>query len=103
MQSEHYPHSAWSPRNLALGDSAFQYLLTALFFCLTLWGILHHEMWRDELQAWLVARDSTSLLNLVNNVRYERTPALWQICLYGLTHFTNNPVAMQAFHLVIAT
>src|SRR5262249_12143742 len=53
--------------------------------------------------AWLVARDSSSLLDLIHNVRYERTPALWQTCLYGLHHLTNNPVAMQVFHVFIAT
>jgi hypothetical protein len=104
MRSESLPRSSWSSAlHLDLSDSAFQYLLTLLFFCLTLWGILHHEMWRDELQAWLVARDSSSLLDLVHNVRYERTPALWQACLYGLNYLTHNPIAMQAFHLAIAT
>ena len=102
MRSESVPRSS-SSLHLDLGDSAFQYLLTLLFFCSTLWGILHHEMWRDELQAWLVARDSSSLLDLVHNVRYERTPALWQACLYGLNHLTHNPIAMQVFHLAIAT
>src|SRR5215510_31505 len=81
----------------------FPYVVTLLFFALTLWGILHHEMWRDELQAWLVARDSQSLLDLIHNVRYERSPALWQICLRLLTYFTINPIAMQLFHLGVAT
>ncbi len=105
MQSESLRRSS-TPSYLSFfqqTDAAFLYLLTLLFFCLTLWGILHHEMWRDELQAWLVARDSASLVDLVHNVRYERTPALWHACLYGLSHLTHNPIAMQLFHLAIAT
>jgi len=51
--------------------------LTATYFILALAGILHHEMWRDEFQAWLVARDADSLVQLAGNVRYEGNPMLW--------------------------
>lgn len=82
---------------------AFPYVLTVVFLGLTLWGILHHEMWRDELQAWLVARDSSSMLEVIKNVRYERTPALWQVSLHFLTYLSTNPLVMQLFHLGLAT
>lgn len=65
-------------------------------------GILHHEMWRDEFQAWLLARDSASLIELFQNMRYEGHPALWHLFLYGLTHITHNPLIMQIFHLLIS-
>ena len=35
-----------------------------LFVLLGLIGILHHEMWRDELEIWLLARDSGSMREL---------------------------------------
>ena len=38
---------------------------TLLFFIIALIGIIHHELWRDEIQAWLVARDSNSLVELI--------------------------------------
>lgn len=60
-------------------------------------------MWRDELQAWLIARDSSSVRDLFKNLRYEGHPGLWHICLYVITRFTTNPIAMQFFHLAIAT
>ena len=65
-------------------------------------GILHHEMWRDEFQAWLLARDSGSLIELFQNMRYEGHPGLWHLCLYGLTQITHNPMIMQIFHLFIS-
>ncbi|MEO0455582.1 MAG: hypothetical protein AAF152_03235 [Cyanobacteria bacterium P01_A01_bin.114] len=77
--------------------------LTALFAVLGLVGILHHEMWRDELQAWMLARDSTSLIDLWENMRTEGHPALWHLCLYGLAKISPNPLLMQLFHLGIAT
>lgn len=78
-------------------------LLTFVFFTLGLIGILRHEMWFDELQAWLIARDSTSLIDLSRNVRYEGQPGLWHLCLFVISRFTQNPVSMQFLHLGIAT
>lgn len=84
-------------------NSIFETLLILAFFCLGLVGILHHEMWRDELQAWLLARDSASVVELYQNLRFEGHPGLWHLCLYWISQWTHNPLAMQIFHLLIAT
>jgi len=60
-------------------------------------------MWRDELQAWLLARDSLSIPNLIFNMRYEGHPPLWHLLLFILTRFTTCPLFMQMLHLLIAT
>lgn len=62
-----------------------------------------HEMWMDELNPWLIARDAHSLRELFFNMRFEPHPALWYLCLYALTRFTTNPAAMQVLHGLIAT
>ena len=77
--------------------------LIALFLVLGFIGILNHEIWRDEAQAWLIARDSTSLIDLYANTRYEGHPILWHTCLFLIAKWTHNPFAMQVFHLGIAT
>jgi len=85
-------------------NETFSIFLTVTFFCIGLIGILNHEMWRDELQAWSVARDSASVSELLfKNMRYEGHPSFWYLCLYAITRLTSNPVAMQFFHLSIAT
>lgn len=81
----------------------FPLLLTTIFLAIGIIGIDHHEMWRDELQAWLIARDSHSLFDLIRNMRYEGHPALWHFLLYVITRFTHNPVAMKGLHLLIGT
>ena len=83
--------------------ATFENLLVFSFFVLGFIGVINHEMWRDELQAWLIARDSASIPNLLENLKYEGHPALWHLLLYGLSRFTRNPIAMQMFHLLIAT
>jgi hypothetical protein len=60
-------------------------------------------MWRDELNAWLISKDSTSIVDLFRNIKYEGHPGLWYVCLYLLSQLTENPVVMQIFHLLLAT
>ena len=77
--------------------------LILIFFILSFIGILNHEMWRDETQAWLLARDSSNLIDLYQNLKYEGHPGLWHLCLFLITKFTHNPFSMQFFHIVIST
>ncbi len=74
-----------------------------IFAVLGFIGILHHEMWRDEMQAWLLAKDSPSLAALYQNTLYEGHPLLWHVCLYGLAKISHNPFIMQTFHLLLST
>ncbi len=76
-------------------------VLTFLFFCGLL--LFNHEMWRDELQAWLIAKNSTSILDLFHNLKYEGHPYLWYIGLYLFSRFSDQAFVMQLFHLIIAT
>jgi len=76
----------------------FALMVTAGFFAIALLGMLSHEMWRDEHQAWLVARDANSLSQLLDNMNYEGNPALWHLFLYWITRVTHDPIYMQAFH-----
>ena len=81
----------------------FAFWLTFVFLIVCGYGVFHHEMWRDEIQAWLLARDSTSIINLFANMKYEGHPALWHLCLMPLSRISASPVMMQILHLLIAT
>ncbi len=85
-----------------INDRTTNLLILSLFLVFGFLGILHHEMWRDELQAWLIARDSHTIPQLFENIRYEKHPFLWYLMLYGLTRLTDNPFSMQVLHLAIA-
>ena len=93
--SRRYPLMNWT--------SVFVISLVLIFLCVALINILNHEMWRDELQSWLTAKNSSSLANLFYNTRYDGQPTFWCLCLYFLSRFTDNPIVMQIFHLLIAT
>ncbi len=84
-------------------SARFAFLLAAVFFVLCLTTMLQHEMWRDELHSWLIARDSSSISRLLVNKMYEGHPDLWYLCLYAISRVFREPIAMQVFHLLIAT
>ena len=83
------------------GNKHYALGLTFLFLAVGAFTASHHEMWRDEIQAWLLARDSTSVFNLFANLKYEGHPGLWHLCLMPLSRITSSPVIMQMFHLLI--
>ena len=77
--------------------------LTFLYFLISLFGILNHEIWLDEAHHWLLARDSTSILDLFNRSRYEGHPIFWNLLLYFVSRLTSNPIWMQVLHIGIST
>jgi hypothetical protein len=91
-----------SPTSIAASDSRFALATTLIFVIVCGFAIAHHEMWRDELQAWLIARESTSVAELLGRVRYEGHPTIWYLLLYAVTRVTHRPEAMQWMHLAIA-
>lgn len=82
--------------------TALPYVLTALFTLLLALVTARHEMWRDEIQAWLLARDSATFPALLHNLRYEGHPPLWHLLLWIPSRFTWNPAAMQVVHVLLA-
>ena len=81
----------------------FAPVLTAAYALVLSFAMFHHEMYRDEFQAWMIARDSTGILDLLHNLKYEGHPALWHLLLMPLTRLTSDPVAMQGLHFLIAS
>jgi hypothetical protein len=80
----------------------FGVIVPVLFAVAVLLGISHHELWRDEAKAWLIARHSDSLLDLFHNRRYEGHPIAWYALVYFASRAWSNPVVMQILHAVIA-
>lgn len=61
-----------------------------------------HELFIDESQAWLIARDSKNFLEMLGHLRYEGHPALWYSILYVPAHLLWSPLFMQAVNYVLA-
>jgi TPR repeat protein len=85
------------------GGALFCYSLVGAFVVLGVIGVLHHAMWRDEVNPWLMARFSNSLRDLYLAARYDTHFMLWHVVLWILTRFTHNCQSMQWLHLALAT
>ncbi len=83
-------------------DRRFALIVALAYLPVALFAITHHEMWRDELHCWLVARDSATPWDVVRERAYDGQPPLWYLLLWGLQRVTANPVAMQVVHVAIA-
>ena len=55
--------------------------LLIIFSLLTLVEVIQHEPWRDELQAWIIARDLDAP-GIIYQMRYEGHFALWSLILH---------------------
>src|SRR5947208_13523468 len=86
----------------AFAERRFETIVVAAYAAVLLVGIWHHELWRDEIDSWLLARDSASPAELLRNMHYEGHPALWHLLLLPLTRMFHDPVAMQAGQWLIA-
>ena len=81
----------------------FALRLTVIFGAVCALGMARHELWRDEMQIWMLARDSGSLLELAQHLRYETGhPFLWYLLLFGVSRVTRSPLALQVVHWTIA-
>ena len=70
-------------KKIANNEKTFKQILYILFLFYAvaiLYGVINHEPWRDEAQAWLLARD-TSLAQLLKIIPAEGHPPLWYFLL----------------------
>lgn len=88
---------------LPAGELRFAVTVTAGYALLVGIGLVFHEMWRDELQAWTIATASDSLSSLYVNSRFEGHTALWFVLLLAASRVSRAPEMMQLVHGLVAT
>jgi len=74
-------------------------MLDMILLCI---AAARHTLWRDETNPWLIARDSYSLVGLMQNLRYEPHPPLWNFLLYAISRLSWNPEWMKLPNLTFA-
>jgi hypothetical protein len=82
--------------------------LLSLATGLTLWVIAYallwygHAMWRDELQAWMIATGSRTPIDLYWNMRNEGHPGLWHLLLWAGAQLRADPYVLRLIQAAIA-
>ena len=80
----------------------------AIFGFTVLFGLLlavmsyKHEMYLDEAQAWLVARDYNNMPDLIRQLHYDCHPVLWYLLLYLPAHLSLPMTSMQVLNYVLS-
>jgi uncharacterized membrane protein len=75
----------------------FTLLLCLPYLAFLIWMHAHHEMWRDEIHAWTLARLARGFSELVTGDRiYEGHPPLWFWYLRVWTWFVKSAWGIQA-------
>jgi len=78
--------------------------ILTVFVIVSAVGLYYHELFLDEVQHFLIGRDSNSLSSMYWNMRYDGHPRLWNACLFFISHFiTPHYAGMQIFHLLLTT
>ena len=77
------------------------YFVWAVFAVVSAVGLATHEMWRDELQQWMIAVDADGVKSLLANMQYEGVPPFWHLFLFGLSRLTTNPASMQVVQFLV--
>ena len=71
------------------------FIIFAIWFVVTLFGLLNHEIWRDETQVWCVVRD-LNLPEIFQTTRTEGHPMLWYLLIMPFAKF-GLPVEIMQF------
>jgi hypothetical protein len=59
----------------------FNCSLILAYAALNIFGVLHHEPWRDEAQPWLIVRD-LDFIGIYRQLGYEGMPGLWHLVMF---------------------
>lgn len=97
-------HTDWGPLRLFEGSRAsrrFVLAVTAAYLLVLGFVAWHHEMWRDEADGWLFARDG-QFLHIVDWTRHAGTPSLWYFVVAPLARIGLPAQSQQVLHLFIA-
>jgi hypothetical protein len=76
-------------------------LLLLPFLVLLVIQLTHHEMWKDELNAFGIAASSPTIPSLFDHVHYEGHPWLWYGLLWLVAKVTPSPIGMKVLEGII--
>jgi hypothetical protein len=80
-------------------NNLIKYLLWLVFgFGILFIKFSYHELWKDEWQAWFVAKDKT-IGEILSFLYYEGHPALWYLYLKAFTFLEGSLTAVSLLHI----
>ncbi len=87
----------------SLNFKSAEFILPTIFILIGLLGAFHHSLWRDEMQGWLVAWRSNTLVDLWKANAPSGHPVLWSALIYLVKNITGTPLSMQLLHWLLGS
>jgi hypothetical protein len=84
-------------------DARIDILLVFPFILFFFLQLAHHQMWRDETNAWALAARSRTLGELIYFARNEAHPYLWYVLLWIVSRASASLVALKFVAAVVGT
>ena len=84
-------------------DSRIDILLVIPFVIFFFLQLAHHQMWRDETNAWALAASSRTFGELFYFARNEAHPYLWYVLLWIISRATVSVIALKFVAAVVGT
>ncbi len=88
---------------LRFSKKYINFLFPIFFFLISFFGIINHEIWRDEWEIWLMVRESKDLINFFEISKYQGHPQLWGLLLFSLHSLNLEYQYMQILSISLAT
>lgn len=73
--------------------------LLSIWLFITIFTLFHHEIWRDEAQAWCICRD-LSIIDIWKTIRIEGHPIVWYLILFPFAKLGFPVETMQIVSLI---
>ncbi len=77
-------------------------IVMAIWLALVIYTTSQHEVFRDEVRAWSLAKTASTPLDLYEVSKYDGHPVLWFFLLYVGTIFTNSPIILPIISIMVA-
>jgi len=74
-------------------DRIFIAIVFTIFLVVCFMNILHHEMWRDEMEVW-TATYGSSLQDIIKSTKESGHPAIWYLIVKAVQQITPSPFGM---------
>ncbi len=84
-------------------EKIIETLIPVICICIGLIAIINHVLWRDEMQGWLVAINSGSLIDLWRKNAPSGHPVLWSLLIYLVKDITQTPMSMKILHWLLGS
>src|SRR6056297_359858 len=106
----HLLSNFWN-NNYLLDESAFSnknnqrisYSVLFIWFILVLYLSMHHEVWRDEMRAYVIADNANNIFEIPKLLINDGHPPLWHFLLFIVNYFVENPLTLQITAISIST